>query len=168
MTNAKTSSEQNIGEMRSNIEKLKVARRTTEIAPRSRSESLALIDQHVAVMGQANGVSVERFRAPTFRPGTLSVCSFNSIESALCRIAPEMMAKFFHSELSAHLEGQPPGVSDATRAKTIERLDREIRDLEISEEALILRMEADGAEVDRRGDMSPEVFLEIEIEDEAA
>ncbi len=35
MTNAKTSSEQNIGEMRSNIEKLKVARRTTEIAPRS-------------------------------------------------------------------------------------------------------------------------------------
>ena len=168
MSSPKSNAEQNIGVMRSKIEKLKTERRATEIAPRSRSESLALIDQHVEVMGQANGVSVERFRAPTFRPGTLSVCSFNSIESALCRIAPEMMAKFFHSELSAHLEGQPPGVSDATRAKTIERLDREIRELEVQEELAVCGMEASGAEVDRRADLDPEVFLEVEIEDEAA
>ena len=168
MSSPKSNAEQNIGEMRAKIETLKSERRATEIAPRSRSESLDLIDRHIAVMGQANGINIARFTGPTFRPGTLPITSFNSIESALCRVLPGPMAEFLRAELSIFLEGQPQGVSGSARVKTIERLDREIRDLEISEEALILRMEADGAEVDRRGDMSPEVFLEIEIEDEAA
>ena len=173
MTNAKTSSEQNIGEMRSKIEKLKSERRATEIAPRSHSEALDLVDQHVDRMGQANAgsahkINVERFMGPTFQPGMLPVATFSSIESALCRVLPGPMAEFLRAELTAHLVGRAKGISGATRAKTRARLDREIRDLEISEEALILRMEADGAEVDRRGDMSPSVFLEITSEHEAA
>ena len=168
MSSSKTNGEKNIGEMRAQIEKLRSERRATEIAPRSRSESLALIDRHVEVMGQANGINIARFTGPTFRPGTLPITSFNSIESALCRVLPGPMAEFLRAELSIFLEGQPQGVSDATRAKTIERLDREIRELEIQEEVLILQMEADGAAIDRRGDMSPEVFLEVTLEDEAA
>ena len=168
MSSPKSNAEQNIGEMRAKIETLKSERRATEIAPRSRGEALGLIDQHVQVMGQANGINIERFTSAGFTPGSNQITRFDSLEEALCAVAPEQMREFLRTELMVHLEGKPQGVSDATRAKTIERLDREIRDLEISEEDLILRMEADGAEVDRRGDMDPAVFLEVTSEDAAA
>ncbi len=124
-------------------------------------------------MGQANAgsahkINVERFMGPTFQPGMLPVATFSSIESALCRVLPGPMAEFLRAELTAHLVGKPKGVSGATRAKTLARLDREIRELEIQEELAVCGMEASGAEVDRRGDMSPEIFLEITSEDEAA
>lgn len=168
MTNAKTSSEQNIVVMRAKIANLKSERRATEIAPRSRSESLALIDRHVEQLGQANGSNIERFTSAGFAPGSNQITRFDSLEEALCAVVPEQMKEFLREKLISHLEGQPPGVGDATRAKTIARLDQAIRELEVQEELAVCGMEASGAEVDRRADLDPEVFLEITSEDEAA
>lgn len=163
----KTNKDENLGDIRAKIEEMQLERRATELAPRSRGEALEMVDRHVEKVGQVS-VNIERFTDPGFNPGAQTITNSSSIEAALCRMAPDLVKEFLRDELANHLEGGPQGLGAAARSKTIERLDQQILALEVREELLVCEMEASGAEIDRRAEVPPEVFLEISDEDDEA
>ena len=151
------------------IESAQAERHKLATSPRSHAETHEMIDAHIVAMarGAADGVvppqiSIEQFERQGFYPGLYSIINFDSPEQILCSVFPGPFGDFLHTKLDEHLAGKPEGVSTSARAKGLDKLDRQIRTLEIEEEALFCELEREGLDVLRRAVASPEIILAIE------
>ena len=163
--------------VRSKIHELQIKRKSVASEPCTHSEAHARIDAHVDVIarGASPGddrvsnppqIDIARIKPPTFRPGIYAICEFDSVEQALAVIIPGELKTFLHARLDEHLVDQPEGIAHDERKKTLARLDREIRKLEVEEELAICEFENSGLSLHRRADASPEIVLEVSFEDD--
>ena len=155
------------------IESAQAERHELATSPRSHAETHEMIDAHIVAMakGTADGVipprvGVEQFERQGFYPGLYSICDFHSPEQILCVVFPGPFGDFLHSQLDEHLAGKPEGVSASAREKGLDKLDRQIRTLEIEEEALFCELEREGLDVLRRAGAPPEIVLAVSEGDE--
>ncbi len=170
MPDSKTTNElDQVARIRKKIARAQTERRTLAVTLVTHAEAHGRVDAHVAAMAQGvvDGtrpprIRIERFSPAQFTPGFYGVAEFESLEQLACAVMPEAMATYLHLRLDAHLEGAPQGISSSARAKGLEKLDRQIRGLELEEEALFCKLEAGGVDVHRRADVSPEIVLEVE------
>lgn len=79
---------------------------------------------------------------------------------ALCWLAPDLVRERLRTELRRQWDGNPPGLPAKERRAHAAEIKRRIRELERQEETLIVEAESIGLPLDRRGDVSAEVFLE--------
>ena len=175
MPESKTNEIEKISQLRKKITRAQMERRTLEVAPRTHSEAHAQIDAHVAALAEgvseghrAPRVVIERVNHRKFIPGFYNLVEFESHEQMAAVVVPDALAKYLHARLDEHLADAPQGVSVSAYVKGIQRLDRQIRSLEIEEETLLCALEIQGVDVHRRADASPEVVLEVEIERDTA
>ena len=166
--------------VRGKIAELQTKRKAVASEPCTHSEAHERIDQHVDAIarGASPGdgrvsnppqIEIERLKPVAFVPGVFPLCEFDSYEQGFAVLPPDALKSFLHARLDEHLVEQPQGISHDARRKTLAKLDREIRKLEIEEEAAICAFEDSGLSLHRRADASPEVVLEVEYEtDEAA
>jgi hypothetical protein len=72
-----------------------------------------------------------------------------------CALYPERVQEF----LAEHMTAGEGGVTAENRAARLAQLDAELAELERKEESAIRKLEAQGLDVDRRGDADPAVVL---------
>jgi hypothetical protein len=78
----------------------------------------------------------------------------------LCWLDPDMVRARFLAELDQIYNDGNPGVESSVRIEQQRKLTREIFDLEVAEEQLIVRAEESGLRLTRRGDADPAAILE--------
>ena len=78
---------------------------------------------------------------------------------------PEAIEEMLTKKIDEHLNEHAPRLPSAERPARLEQIQRDIRELELEEEAVIRAAEDDGIEILRRADADPLVVLGL---DEAA
>lgn len=163
--------------VRGEIHELQTKRKVTAATVCTHVEAHARIDEHVDAIarGASPGnarisnppkIEVERLKPVAFVAGVYPICEFDSVEQGFALLVPGELKSFLHARLDEHLVGEPEGISHDVRKKTLAKLDREIRKLEVEEELSICAFEDSGLSLHRRADASPEIVLGVSFEDD--
>ena len=134
----------------------------------SRDEAIARID--AALADCAAGWKLEA-KANAFTLASPPVQPRRAIVPTAAHDVVDQVASFLaaifgpqiREAMIAHLPADP-GLSKAERAERLRVLAERRRELERREELLILEAEANGVTIDRRGDLSPDVYLATTLE----
>jgi hypothetical protein len=173
--------ESELSELRAQITEAQDRLESIEIAPAPRAEYLERIgrwvDHQAAQFKPEYAVSPLRDVRPRFDEvelGLLPVRGSNTGESIASADAGPLLCWLLGNEIkrrlgevieSADLETGPPV---AERPALRRKLEAELRELELREEALVVDAEAAGFVIPRRPDADPEIILSLTLEDSAA
>jgi len=133
-----------------------------------REEAIARIDAALAVLsGQwdwAANANRFCFPDPPDDPRCLLVPhAHNDITFIIPAFLAAALTPVIRERLVAALPDDPNTISSAERPAKLEALAAERLDLERREERLVLEAEAAGVRLDRRGDLTPSVYLETAL-----
>lgn len=171
---ALSSAHSDIAALRTAIEDTKTALEDAEAAPMPMEDALARFDVVMAERRKAaaEAAGVYALASRTSHPGAFKpVLLWESnqhqnetvIAGALFDIAPDVMRENVRKRLEDfYATSSVPAMTDAERNKCLKELRAKLRDLEKREEAIILQAEEAGLGIERRSDIDPAVFLEIE------
>ncbi|MCC8364500.1 hypothetical protein LK996_15620 [Lysobacter sp. A6] len=121
-----------------------------------REEAARSLDASIEMYAARGSLSAASFAEGRGLSGyTDSISAFN----LLCWIAPDLVRKRFSDELDRLYEGAVAMDAHAVDQKRA-TLERELFELEVAEERLIVQAEEAGQRINRRGDADPRAVLE--------
>jgi hypothetical protein len=148
-------------QLRANIVEFQEERAKIEKASVPREEALNLIERTIAHNASRSLVGYRVLLCPGESVASLDLVPNGHVAAALCSFFPDLIRSKLVAEVDRQLEEWPSGLPTAERPGAVAKLEAEIRELGVQEEALILEAEAAGIEIDRRGDADPRIVLSV-------
>jgi len=159
-----------LGALREKIAALQARRDTLETAPPTLAEELerldALIAREAASYQPRYAIGGLFSRGPGRELELVGAGPGNTFTRALCFLAPDTVRAAIRKAVEArHAELAGAGlvpVADAERVAELAKLAAELREAEQAEESIIVEAARHGITLERRGDLDPAIFLEVE------
>lgn len=161
-----------LGTVRDGLEALRRQNRETREAiadvdgiPCDEAAAHARIDKLVEgwVIGVQSRSYVPSPAALTASPANYNGLGLAFMEPALATYLAPSLAAAMKAEASKHL-GKHPGITSAERAARLDKLDRQLLDLELAEESIVRNAIASGLPVHRRARADPRAVMAADSE----